>query len=89
MLTPRECARLQGFPETFKPHPTRSAAYKQFGNAVPVPLVQAVARKMLEALETGEHLVGQTDSAKTFRKYGGNQKQEYKAGIDRPALLAS
>ena len=47
MLTPRECARLQGFPETFKLHPTRSAAYKQFGNAVPVPLVKIVAEAML------------------------------------------
>ena len=47
MLTPRECARLQGFPETFKLHPTRSAAYKQFENAVPVPLVKIVAEAML------------------------------------------
>jgi len=46
-LTPRECARLQGFPDTFVPHPTRSAAYKQFGNAVPVPVVRAVAEAML------------------------------------------
>lgn len=46
-LTPRECARLQGFPEEFMPHPTRSVAYKQFGNAVPVPLVRAVANSLL------------------------------------------
>jgi DNA (cytosine-5)-methyltransferase 1 len=39
MLTIRECARLQGFPECFKPHRAKIAAYKQFGNAVPVPLV--------------------------------------------------
>lgn len=50
MLTPRECARLQGFPEDFKPHPSKSAAYRQFGNAVPVPLVKAVAENILEAL---------------------------------------
>lgn len=40
MLTERECARLQGFPENFKPHPAKVRAYKQFGNSVPVPLIQ-------------------------------------------------
>lgn len=50
LLTPRECANLQGFPKSFEPHPTRSVAYKQFGNAVPVPVVKAVAEKILAAL---------------------------------------
>lgn len=54
LLTPRECARLQGFPDSFKPHPTRSAAYKQFGNAVPVPVVQLVGKSILEALSLSE-----------------------------------
>lgn len=54
MLTPRECARLQGFPESFIPHPTRSAAYKQFGNAVPVPLVKLVARAVIAKLASIE-----------------------------------
>lgn len=49
-LTPRECARLQGFPEGFMPHPTRSVAYKQFGNAVPVPLVREVANSLLRQI---------------------------------------
>ncbi len=47
MLTERECARLQGFPEEFKPHPSKIAAYKQFGNAVPVPLIDFVARSII------------------------------------------
>ena len=41
-ITPRECARLQGFPDTFKPHPADSWAYKQFGNSVSVPVIEAV-----------------------------------------------
>ncbi len=41
-ITPRECARLQGFPENFKPHPSDSCAYKQFGNSVTVPVIEAV-----------------------------------------------
>jgi DNA (cytosine-5)-methyltransferase 1 len=48
MLTERECARLQGFPENFKPHPAKIRAYKQFGNSVPVPLIRWVAKKALE-----------------------------------------
>jgi DNA (cytosine-5)-methyltransferase 1 len=42
-LTPRECARMQGFPESFVPHSTPSQARKQFGNSVAVPVVSAVA----------------------------------------------
>lgn len=43
MLTERECANLQGFPEQFQPHPSKIRAYKQFGNAVPSPLIKVVA----------------------------------------------
>ncbi|GIO22257.1 DNA (cytosine-5-)-methyltransferase [Oceanobacillus sp. J11TS1] len=50
-LTPRECARLQGFPETFKIVVSNTAAYKQFGNSVAVPVVQLVAEKMVQAIE--------------------------------------
>lgn len=41
-ITPRECARLQGFPDTFNLHPTDSWSYRQFGNSVSVPVVEAV-----------------------------------------------
>lgn len=53
-LTPRECLRFQGFPDTFK-IPTElanSAIYKQAGNSVSVPVIQAVSKKVLEVLET-------------------------------------
>lgn len=42
-LTPRECARLQGFPDTFKIPVSDTQAYKQFGNSVVVPLMENVA----------------------------------------------
>ena len=42
-LTPRECARLQGYPETFKIPVSDTQAYKQFGNSVVVPLVTQIA----------------------------------------------
>ncbi len=41
-ITPRECARLQGFPDTFRYHPEDVHAYRQFGNSVSVPVVRAV-----------------------------------------------
>ncbi len=43
-LTPRERARLQGFPDTFKPHPVKTHANKQFGNSVAVPVVAAIGQ---------------------------------------------
>ena len=50
-LTPRECARLQGYAEDFKIPVSDTQAYKQFGNSVVVPLVTAVAGKLVSALE--------------------------------------
>jgi DNA (cytosine-5)-methyltransferase 1 len=45
-LTPRECARLMGFPDAFKIPVSDTRAYKQFGNAVVVPVIREVARVM-------------------------------------------
>ncbi len=41
-ITPRECARLQGFPDNFIVNPDDKFAYKQFGNSVSVPVIEAV-----------------------------------------------
>jgi DNA (cytosine-5)-methyltransferase 1 len=41
-ITPREAARLQGYPDSFKIHPEDSVAYFQFGNAVAVPVVEKI-----------------------------------------------
>lgn len=46
-LTPRECARLMGFPGTFQIPVSDTQAYKQFGNSVVVPVIQEVARIMI------------------------------------------
>ncbi|MCP1660934.1 DNA cytosine methyltransferase [Neisseria perflava] len=50
-MTPREWARLQGFPEEYKIVVADASAYKQFGNSVAVPAIQATAEKILEKLE--------------------------------------
>lgn len=51
-LTPRECARIQGFPADYKlPEGVAdSALYKQFGNSVTVTVIEAIAKKMREAM---------------------------------------
>ena len=52
-LTPRECARLQGFPRDFIYNAVSdNQAYKQFGNSVAVPVIRAVASSLVKALET-------------------------------------
>ena len=45
-LTPRECARIMGFPEKFKIPVSDNQAYRQFGNAVVVPVVKEIAKSI-------------------------------------------
>ena len=49
-LTPRECARLMGFPDSFKIEVSNTQAYRQFGNSVIVPLVRDIAQAMIDKL---------------------------------------
>lgn len=46
-LTPRECARLMGFPDTFRIPVSDTQAYRQFGNSVVMPVIGEVARIMI------------------------------------------
>ena len=50
-MTPREWARLQGFPEDFKLELADTHLYKQFGNSVTVNVIEAIAREILKVLE--------------------------------------
>lgn len=54
MLTPRECARLQGFPERFIIPVSKCQAYRQFGNSVAVPVIRKIAEKIVELLPNEE-----------------------------------
>lgn len=54
-LTPRECARLQGFPDSFSIPVSDTQAYRQFGNSVVVPLIGAVASLMTDKLQELEN----------------------------------
>lgn len=54
-LTPRECARLQGFPETFKIVVSDTQAYRQFGNGVALPIIEFLAKSVVTALVNNRH----------------------------------
>jgi DNA (cytosine-5)-methyltransferase 1 len=49
-MTPREWARLQGFPDNFEIPVANASAYKQFGNSVAVPAIQATANELLKLI---------------------------------------
>ena len=49
-LTPREVARLQSFPDSFKPNENDHQAYKQFGNAVNVNCVEYLAKQLFDCV---------------------------------------
>lgn len=62
-LTPRECERLQGFPDDWTGGESDSARYRTLGNAVAVPVVEWIAKRLVEVderLESGKRREGDT-----------------------------
>lgn len=53
-LTPRECARLQGFPDNFIIPVSDNQAYRQFGNSVVTPLIHAIACEIVKVLKISD-----------------------------------
>ena len=51
-ITPREAARLQGFPDTFKIPVSDNQAYKQFGNSVAVNVIEAIAKQIKKSIQS-------------------------------------
>lgn len=62
-LTPREWARLQGFPDTFEIPVSDTQAYKQFGNSVAVNVINHIAKEMITALDKAEEKACQFNHA--------------------------
>lgn len=54
-LTPRECARLMGFPAEYQIVASDTQAYRQFGNSVAVPVIAAIGDAMLHAAQRTAH----------------------------------
>jgi DNA (cytosine-5)-methyltransferase 1 len=75
-LTPRECARLQGFPDAFVIGAVSDAqAYKQFGNSVCVPVIRSVANKIIQAINAAEKI-------RSFVGHNEKRKKRLKKQID-------
>ncbi len=81
-LTPRECLRLQGFPEDFKiPHKLANGhVYKQAGNSVTVPVIANIAKNMLavlngEAISNGKPAVDLEEIEEKARELAERLKQ--------------
>ena len=67
-LTPRECARLMGFPKDFQIVCSDTKAYKQFGNSVVVPVVEAIAKEMVKCLTNPQPLKTEPYTPRLFEK---------------------
>jgi DNA (cytosine-5)-methyltransferase 1 len=56
-MTPREWARLQGYPDSFKIEVSDAQAYKQFANSVAIPAIQSTGYKIIETLYNHDCLI--------------------------------
>lgn len=66
-LTPRECARLQGFPDSYQLTSSTAQTYKQMGNSVPVPVIRELFKEILVSLTLWESGIrASTAPAKTI-----------------------
>ncbi|PJA86578.1 MAG: DNA (cytosine-5-)-methyltransferase [Candidatus Moranbacteria bacterium CG_4_9_14_3_um_filter_42_9] len=72
-LTPRECARLMGIGDDFKIPVSDNQAYKQFGNSVVVPVIEAVAEEMIKTIDN----YGQDFKKAPKLEYVQNKVEEY------------
>lgn len=67
-LTIRECARLQGLPDTFVFPVSRTQTYKQIGNSVSVPLIKLIAVNIFKWLQSEDKYVKDTEKADNYNK---------------------
>ena len=68
-LTPRECARLMGFPDSFRITVSDTQAYRQFGNSVVVPVIKNIAGEILASLKK---LYATSDNSLKVKEYVGH-----------------
>lgn len=81
-LTPRECARLMGFGDNFKIPVSDNQAYKQFGNAVVIPVIESVAKEMVKTIDN----YGQAHKKTQKLEYVENQVRRYCPGTYCPEI---
>lgn len=77
-LTPRECARLMGFPDTFRIPVSDTQAYRQFGNSVVMPVMREVARTMMPHLDAA---VARSRAATPSGTRAGTKRRPAERGV--------
>jgi len=82
LLTENECKAIMGFDKSFKVPVSRTQMYRQFGNSVAVPVVTAVAKKIVEKLNTfnsfNRQFYGKNITERSFvRVFQKTQEKEY------------
>ncbi|MBP3802429.1 MAG: DNA (cytosine-5-)-methyltransferase [Oribacterium sp.] len=89
-LTPRECARLQGFPEDFKIPVSDTQAYRQFGNSVVVPLMANVAHLVCLKMNELDRLtvVNENTKAKTAAAGTKARRKSASESVNRSRKVA-
>ena len=76
-LNPRECFNFQGYPKSFKlPTMANSHLYKQAGNSVVVPVINRIAEKILDALDT-EYMSTENKIKAFLKEEGINSFEEF------------
>lgn len=93
-LTPRECARLMGYPDTFRIPVSDTQAYRQFGNSVVVPVVKDIAAEMLKIYKLylnsrKAKSNGSSAHGKATPSNGTYKKKRDKIGSSGPELFVS
>lgn len=81
-LSPRECARLQGFPESFKTDKSVTQAHKQFGNSVSIDVLQYILKEISKTIKQNEQRpkIRLTDSKKWIQ-----ERERYSSKIQQLA----
>jgi DNA (cytosine-5)-methyltransferase 1 len=82
-LTPRECARLMGYPSDFKIPVSDTQAYRQFGNSVVVPVVERIAKQVVATLQrpidyTPELVLSFAERKETARSLAAQPELNYR-----------
>lgn len=80
-LTPRECARLQGFPDDFIIPVSDTQAYKQFGNSVVVPLMTNVAQLVVTKMQELDAEMKKKPVQKTAVVYAAEEAEDRKVAV--------
>ncbi len=78
-LSPRECARLQGYPETFIFPKSISEAHKQFGNSVSINVLQYLTKEIINTIEVNNEQ--RTEIRFKNRKTGVQERERYSIQI--------